>query len=64
MDKQISKRHHYIPEYYIDGFTDNNGFLCIYDKQKNKIIRNLRPPKSIFFEENLNSISVGANLSD
>lgn len=51
-----SFRHHYIPQFLINGFTDKEGFVYIYDKVKDKILDNKRSPKSIFFETNRNTI--------
>lgn len=32
----ISRRHHYIPQFLIRHFTDDRGFLYVYDKQTEK----------------------------
>ena len=53
-----SSRHHYLPEYYIKGFTNSDGLLYVYDKTKDKIIGQ-KPPKSIFFEWDRNTVSNG-----
>jgi len=57
-----SSRHHYIPQFLIKGFTDSNGLLHIYDKQSDKILTNQRPPKSIFFETDRNTIEIKSGL--
>ncbi|MCC2599786.1 DUF4238 domain-containing protein [Sphingobacterium sp. FBM7-1] len=60
--KKSSKKHHFIPRYYINGFADSENELFIYDKQKD-IIRNKKSGSSgIFFEENRNSIDLGDNV--
>lgn len=51
-----SARHHYIPKYYIKGFVNPDGLLFVYDKTKDKIIGR-KPPKSIFYEWDRNTIS-------
>ena len=56
--KHKSTRHHYIPQYLINGFTNNNGLLYVYDKQADKILTKQRPPKSIFFEIDRNTVEV------
>ncbi|WP_456423516.1 DUF4238 domain-containing protein [Lutibacter sp.] len=56
MKKRISKRHHYIPKFLIKEFTDEQGLLYIYDKTKDKFLDNKRSPKSIFFENDRNTI--------
>ena len=53
-----SSRHHYIPQFLINGFTNENGLLFIYDKQADKILAKQRPPKSIFFETDRNTVEV------
>jgi len=53
-----SKKHHYIPEFFSKAFTDEKGFLWIYDKEKNQILRNQKHPANIFFEDYLNSIEI------
>src|ERR1041384_1076630 len=35
------KRHHYLPQFYLEGFT-RNGMLCVFDREKNEY-RNQRP---------------------
>lgn len=57
----LSKRHHYIPKFLIEGFTNTDNKIFVYDKQANggqgKIRDNPVPPKSIFFEEHRNTMA-------
>jgi len=53
-----SSRHHYIPQFLISGFTNSNGKLYIYDKIRDKIQNKPKPPKSIFFENDRNTITL------
>lgn len=53
-----SSRHHYIPQFLIEGFTNNEGLVYVYDKQRNVILKKPRSPKSIFFEPNRNTIEI------
>lgn len=53
-----SSRHHYIPRFLINGFTNSDGLLYIYDKKKDEILKKPRPPKSIFFENNRNTLEL------
>lgn len=55
-----STRHHYIPKFFINEFTNADGLLFLYDKQKDIIIKNPRPPKSIFFENDRNTIQINS----
>ncbi len=48
-----SKRHPYIPQFYLKGFTDNNGVYFLFDKQTEEI-RKAKPINS-FFENNRNT---------
>lgn len=60
--KENSSRHHYIPQFLINGFTDSNGLLYIYDKQKDVILNKQRSPKSIFFETGRNTVELTNTL--
>ncbi len=56
--KVNSSRHHYIPQFLIKNFVDNNGMLYVYDKKKDEILSKQRAPKSLFFELNRNTIEI------
>lgn len=60
-NRKNSTRHHYIPQFLIEGFTDSNGLLYVYDKKRNKILKNPKSPKSIFFERDRNTIDLPNN---
>lgn len=49
----ISKRHHYIPQFYLRGFTNEEGDYYIFDKTT-ETIRKSNPLNS-FFENNRNT---------
>lgn len=57
-----SSRHHYIPKFLIDGFKNSSGLLYIYDKIQDKILKNPRSPKAIFFEEDRNTIELPESI--
>ena len=48
----VSKRHHYIPQFYLKGFTNELGEYYLFDKEKNEI-RKSKPINS-FFENKRN----------
>lgn len=48
-----SKKHHYIPVFYLKGFTDTDGFFYVYDKKLDKIWRS--KPRNSFFEKERNT---------
>jgi|GEM_PF-3530852 len=52
-DEISSKKHHYIPRFYLKGFTDNNDMFYRYDKLTDHIKYVGR--KGVFFEENINT---------
>ncbi len=52
-DEITTSRHHYIPVFYLKGFTDDSGLLYRYDKVTNDVRQ--VGPKGIFWEENLNT---------
>ncbi|MDB5226276.1 MAG: hypothetical protein JWN78_469 [Bacteroidota bacterium] len=61
----ISKTHHYIPKFFIKGFTDDSdNMLWIYDKKQDKILKNKRSPKSVFFGEDINSFTINNQSLD
>lgn len=51
-----SKKHHYIPRFYLNGFTNENAGYFIFDKEKEEI-RYTNPINS-FFKNNRNSVIV------
>lgn len=57
-----SKRHHYIPQFLIKNFADNDGLLYVYNKQENRIIGKKQSPKSIFFENDRNTVTFGGKF--
>ncbi len=57
-----SWRHHYIPQFLINGFTNSDGKLFVYDKQSDKILTKQLPPKSIFFEKDRNTVDIKEGL--
>lgn len=60
----ISRRHHYIPQFFIKHFAGEDGMLYLYDKGKKTFADNKRSPKSIFFELHRNTIDILGNKFD
>lgn len=58
-----SSRHHYIPEFIIKGFTNQNGKVYIYDKSTDEIKSKAKSPRGIFFEWDRNTFDFGDNKS-
>lgn len=42
------KRHHYLPVFYLNGFTDNNGCLYVYDKESKSVFES--SPEGVAYE--------------
>ena len=59
-----SVKHHYIPKFFLDGFTNPEGVFYIYDKQVDRIKGKPFYPSSHFFQENRNSIQQDGTLDD
>jgi hypothetical protein len=52
--KKHSKRHHYLPVFYLKGFSDNEQLIHIFDKKDNEFLP-IASPKSKFYKNNLNN---------
>jgi hypothetical protein len=54
----LSSRHHYLPIFYLNGFTDDLRQFSIYDVEQSRFIKNKKKfsPTSYFFEHKENSI--------
>jgi len=59
---KLSSRHHYIPRFLINGFTNAEGMLYVYDKKKDEIGKRQRSPKSVFFEIERNTIELDKSI--
>jgi hypothetical protein len=53
-----SSRHHYIPQFLIERFTNSEKVVYVYDKNRNKILNKPKAPKAIFFERDRNTINL------
>ena len=61
--KQSSK-HHYLPEFYLKGFTDSQGQFAIYDCKNYRIKDAMFYPSSHFFAKDRNTIEVFGKETD
>lgn len=54
----ISWRHHYIPEFYLKGFTNQSGKFKVFDVTRQSFVRNGKDfsPESYFYEEGGNTV--------
>ena len=53
-----SERHHFIPEFFIKAFTNDNGKIFVHNKQFGKTDKISKSPKQIFFEWNRNTFKI------
>ena len=55
--KNTSWRHHYLPVFYLKGFTNENERFLIYNVDKKAFVKNGKEfsPSSYFFKENANT---------
>lgn len=63
---KISWKHHYLPVFYLKGFTKDSGNIKIFDVEKKRFLQYGKEfsPESYFFEKDANTISFGDNKSD
>lgn len=63
---QKSWRHHYIPQFYLNGFTSPEGKFKIFDVQKNRFIKNGKDfsPEAYFFEKDGNTMEFNGDETD
>ena len=54
----LSKRHHYLPEVYLKGFTADDGKLSIYDIRRKSLRKGRFSPKQVFYEWNRNTLEI------
>lgn len=52
----ISKKHHYIPQFFLKGFTNEAGEYYVYDKDKKEIRKS--KPINTFFENKRNTSQI------
>jgi len=64
MNSNRSSRHHYIPKFLIKRFTDENGLLFVYDKERDVILKEQKSPKSIFFRWDRNTVDFNGTKKD
>jgi len=54
----ISRRHHYLPVFFIKGYNSPLTKLWVYDKFSDTVLPSQKSPKSIFYEWNKNNIKI------
>jgi len=61
---QISRRHHYLPEFILKGFACDDGRLFVYDKDTRRFWKDPAFPKQIFWRHNQNTFTIGNEETD
>lgn len=59
----MSWRHHYIPQFYLEGFYENKRF-AVYNKSTGRFNKILQPAKTVMFENYRNIISINGIKTD
>ena len=62
--KQLSKRHHYLPRFLLKGFAMDDGRLWVYDKTTAMFWKAPASPKQIFWRQDQNTFQIGDVTSD
>lgn len=60
----LSSRHHYLPQFYLDGFTDIDGRFHVFDIKENRLKGKKLLPKQVFFEWDRNTFIIGGEKTD
>lgn len=59
VSQRVSSVHHYIPQYFIKGFTGSDGLLSVYDKKLDILKNNRVGPKGVFYEKDRHTVDLG-----
>lgn len=60
----ISQRHHFIPKFFIKGFSGKDGKVAVFNKITNQLETVRKSPKQIFYEWNRNTFDVNGEKTD
>lgn len=60
----MSSRHHYLPQFYLKGFTDDDGKFYVFDIKNQRLKSKKLLPKQVFFERNRNTFVIGEEKTD
>ncbi len=61
---QLSRRHHYIPQFLINGFTGDENKVAVYDIKEKRFWKTNASSKQIFFEWNRNIFEINNEETD
>jgi hypothetical protein len=57
----ISRKHHYLPVFYLKGFADKNGLIHLYDKVRDVVIES-QDPRTKFYVKDLNNYKADGQI--
>lgn len=60
----ISRRHHYLPQFYLKGFSNQEGKFAVFDKKRKVLKNGYYSPKSHFFEKDRNTFTIEGEETD
>lgn len=60
----LSFKHHYLPEFYLKGFTNDKGTFSIFDYKKGQLKKGEYAPSTHFFEPHRNTVEFKGAKSD
>lgn len=60
----LSDRHHYIPQFILKGFANDEGRLAVYDRKTKRLWKNPASPKQVFFKDGRNTFNIKGNATD
>ncbi|MCK8494610.1 DUF4238 domain-containing protein [Spirosoma sp. RP8] len=64
MPQPISKKHHYLPELYLNGFTGSDGKFAVFDLKEKRLLKRRLSPSQIFYELHRNTFEVNGVKDD
>ncbi|OJJ16715.1 hypothetical protein BKI52_32940 [marine bacterium AO1-C] len=59
-----SKRHHYIPQFFLKGFTNKENKFFVYDLKQDRFYDTPIVPKNVFLEKNRNTHTINGEKTD
>lgn len=60
----ITKRHHYIPVFFIKGYVGDDKMVSVYNKITGKLDNLRKSPKQVFLNGNRNTFKINGEDSD
>lgn len=55
---QIPKKHHFVPKFCIEQFTNSENTIYIYDKETGRINRKPKTPAQVFYKKHFHTVEI------